>query len=438
MLKKISLLIFFISTLLQSSQSQEKIKEYEPPKVIEGSNLTLYSSPNMQLAKSKQNGSNKPILGYYIDLSSYYTRWRFTERTDYTIKTSVNSMLYKSTHNIGEQYYSAAGFDFKAGISNYLLKDKFYIGAYTHTSAKFDKYSKPWFSSTIYPYIGFGRIMDAFIVNETSNFENVLKDEKFISKSFDKKTRTLLNSLLDKRNGSVFSSIYKNDAEIEFFTELEKILLEEKIIDKPLNARVTMKLAQTLYDNNFILFPLYKGYQLQAEYKYTLENSDDSLKLPQTLSLNSVYGLPLNNKTAVLFTANIVFPLNSNFSEDFYAFNMHSPLFLRSEFEQIDNFNTIEPRTYGGYRSIHSYKFYSSAHVFHYITPSIGLSGRIEYSAAHRKAPDNYTDYYFLASSGLTFNVINKIRLFSGVTFYYTDSKEFNMNFGNSISYYIF
>ncbi len=438
MLRKINLFIFFISTLIQSFQSQEIIKEYEPPKVVEGSNLTLYSSPNIQLAKNRQNKSNNPILGYYIDLSSYYTRWRFTEKTDYTIKASVSSMLYKSTNDIGELYYSVASLDFKAGISNYLLKDKIFIGAYTRTSAEFDKYSKPLFNSTIYPYIGYGRITDAFIVNETSNFENVLKDEKYISKPFDKKTRMLLNSLLDKRNGSVFSSMYKNDAEIEFFTELEKIMLEEKIIDKPLNARVTMKLLQTLYDSNFILFPLFKGYQLQAEYRYILENSDDSLKLPQTLSLNTAYGLPLNNNTAMLFTANIVFPLNSNFSDDFYTYNLHSPLFLRSEFEQINNFNTIEPRTYGGYRVSHSYKFSGRVNVFHYITPSIGLSGKIEYSGAHRKAPDNYTDYYFLTSGGLTFNIINKLRLSTGVTFYYTDSKEFNMNFGNSISYYIF
>ena len=437
MLRKINLFIFFICAFILTSQSQEKIKEYEPPKVMEGSNLLLYTNPNIQLLKDNQNNSNKPVFGYNFDLSSNYSKWRFSDRTDYTVKATINSLLYKSSYDVGEQYFSAASIETKAGISYYLQKNKLFIGTYTRLSADFNNHTKPYFNSTIYPYVGFGRITDAFIVNETSNFENVLKDEKYITRSFDKRTRMLLNSLLDKRNGSVFSSLFKDDAEIEFFTALEKLMLEEKIIDKPLNARVTMKLYQTLYDRNFILFPLYKGYQVQAENKYTLNNSNDTLKLPQTLSLNTVYGLPFNNSTALLFTANFVFPLNSEYRDDNYSFNMHTPLFLRSEFEQVNNFNIIEPRVHSIYREIYSYKFSGEVNIFHYFTPNIGFLGRIEYTGAHRK-DDNYTDYIFITNAGIIVNIINKLRLSSGVNFNYTDTKEFYVNFGNSISYYIF
>lgn len=439
MLKKLNLFIFFISSVILSSISpaQEKISEYEPSKVIEGSNLTLYTSPNIRLEKSRNNNTNKPVFGYYFDLSAGYSKWRFTDRTDYSVRATVNAATLKLRFDDRDEYYSSADVDFKGGLSYYLLKNKIFTGAYTRLNSNFDKYNKPGLSASIYPYIGYGKITDAFIVNETSNFENVLKDEKYISKPFDKKTRMLLNSLLDKRNGSVFRSLYKGDDEVEFFTALEKLLLEEKIIDKPLNARVTMKLYRTLYDRNFILFPLYKGFQIQAEFMHKFQNTNDTLEYPQTLSLNSAYGLPLSNRSALLFAANFVFPLNSEYTDDYYSFNLHSPLFLRSEFEQINNFSSLRPRTYGNNRKIYSYKFSAAVNIFHYITPVIGVTGKIEYSGAHRKI-DNYTDYQFLAYGNILLNIINKLRLSTGAVFYYYDNKDFYMSLENTLSYYIF
>ncbi len=426
--------LFFYAVLLNS---QERINEYEVPAVIEGNNLSLYISPDFRLSKYTEPEAETKY-SYNLDLSANYTRWRFTKSTDYTVSAIYSTYLYKPSNVYEYSFYSHVGTSFKGGISHYLTKDKFFAGAYSRLSAEFSNHSEPHFGGEFYPYIGFGRITDAFIVNETSNFENVLTEEKYIKKKFDKKTRSLLNSILDKRNGKEFLSLYRNDAEIEFFTELENILLKEEIIDKPLNARVTMKLYQTLYDRTFILFPIFKGYQFQAELGYHLANNSDTVVYPKTITLNAAFGLPLNNKTGLLFSGRCAFPLNRNFTEDFFDFDMHSPIFLRSEYQQIRNIYDLQSVYYNIYGDLYDFKFACNVNLYHYINPVVGLTGRIEYVAAKRRSPDNYTDYSIYSGANLVLNIINKFRLNSGVDMFYTDEKEYHLSFSSSISYYVF
>ncbi len=437
MLRKLNLFTFFISAFVLSSQSQEKIKEYEPPKVIEGSNLTLYAEPYLRYS-NRDLAIDESKLTYYMYVSSEYTKWRFSERTDYSLRASLNTSLFKGPQSDIYGIETSAQMYLKGGISYYLSKNKLFAGIYSDVIAQFQKGRYPAESISLYPNIGFGKITDAIVVNEASNFENVLKDEKYINKPFDKKTRMLLNSLLDKRNGNVFSSIFKDDAEIEFFTELEKILLEEKIIDKPLNARATMKLFQTLYDGKFILFPQYKGYQFQAELGYQNSNYMDTLKYPLTLSLNAVYGIPLSSKTSVLFSVHYVFPVNNNYNTDFYRINMHSPIFIRSDFLNISYNNFLNSGSFSISRNLYDYKYSAGFYIFHYLNRIAGIYGDIQYDAGKQKAAESGTNYVLRANGNLVFNIINKLRLATGVGYYYNDKKEYYFTFNSGISYYIF
>lgn len=437
MLRKVNLFIFLVNLISLTSFSQNPIKEYEQPKVIEGSNLSIYAAPNLEL-------SNRDIkvfdskLSYYMRFSSGYTKWRFTERLDYALSTTFTTSLSKNPYSSNDGFRSSVEFNFRGGASYFYLKDKLFAGLYSSGSTQFSRGNKPYYNINLYPNIGFGKITDAFIVNETSNFEKVLKDEKFINKPFDKKTRMLINLILDKRNGNVFSSLFKNDAEIEFFTELEKFMLDEKIINKPLNARVTMKLYQTLYDRNFILFPLYKGYQFQAELNYPNSNYEDTIIYPYTLSLNAVYGIPLSSKTSVLFSAHYVFPLNNNYNVDFYSANMHSPVFIRSEFAKISNYNYLNRGYIPIYGNLHYYKAAAEFYIFHYLNQMAGIIGSIKYITGKQKAPNSYMDYSVIANADLVLNIINKLRFTTGIDYYFNDKKEYYLSFRSGISYFIF
>ncbi|MBZ0202975.1 MAG: hypothetical protein K8I03_08170 [Ignavibacteria bacterium] len=435
MLNKIILLISLFSFL--TAFSQEKIIEYKEPAVLEGSNLSVYVYPNLNLTNEITIESDSK-LSYYLGLSSAFTKWRFTERVDYSVSAVLGTLFAKNSFPTDNEVYSSGDIAYSAGASYYLLKNKLFAGLYSTGTAFFGKGHKPDFSGRFNPYIGYGRIKDAFIVNETSNFEKVLLDEKYLSKSFDKKTRLILNSILDKRNGNVFRSLFKDDDEIVFFTELEKFLLDEKVINKPLNARTTMKLYQTLYNRNFVLFPLYKGYQFQAELSFRSSNARDTIIFPKTLTLSAAYGLPLSIKTSMLFSTQFVFPLNSNFNRAFYETDMHNPVFMRSEFQNISNYSYVNPGYIFLDAYLYDYKAAAEIYVFHYLNNTAGVIGSFEFSAGKRKEFDNKLDYELDASTMLVLNIINKLRLDSGIFYSFDNNNKYELSFGSRISYYVF
>lgn len=70
---------------------------------------------------------------------------------------------------------------------------------------------------------------------------------------------------MEERNDKDFISRYRDNDEVEFFTQVEALLLKEKIIDRSLNAKTTMMLYQTITNPKFVYYPEFEGYQLQAE-----------------------------------------------------------------------------------------------------------------------------------------------------------------------------
>lgn len=424
--------------LSSSSRSQDIVSEYKEPQVIEGSNLTIYADPDIMYGNRYDSRSTNQF-GYFIGARAYYTKWKFTNRIDYSLSSSVHLDMSKYPDSDHDNFYSSSSFGLKGALSYYLIKDKLFIGGYNRFSAGFHNYQSSMFQNRFYPFIGYGKLTDAFIINETSNFESVLLKEKYISKPFDIKTRDLLNLLLDQRNSSVFGSLYKDDADIEFFTKLEKILLEKGIINKPLNARTTMKLYQTLTNSSFILFPLFKGFQFQAELGYITNNYDaDTVRDPVTLSLNSVYGKPLGIHTSLLFYGHFVFPVNKNSNTDYYEPNMHSPVLLRAEYQLIRNYNEINPDFIYIKNGLFDYKANAGIKIFHYFNPFTGISGWFEGYIEKNKVSSLPLGYNIYTGGELLLNVLNKFRISSGVHIFKETGNGFMVHLRNSLTYYIF
>ncbi len=431
------IILYFLPGLC--SFSQNIVDEYKLPKVIEGSNLSIYANPNLYITKY-DNSSQSNLVSIFANISSSYSKWRLTNKIDYSIKAGLSTSFYKLTRTYFDErnFLAAVSFNIRGGLSYYLTKNKFFIGSYTEAAQTISSSSKPSSYISVYPFIGYGKIVDAFVVNETSNFERVLKRENYINRPFDKVTRQLINSLLDKKNGNEFSSKYKDDADIEFFTELEEYLIKKNIINKPLNARTTLKLYQTLKNSSFILFPLYKGYQFQAEFNYMNSNRKDTSVFPQTITLNAVYGLPMGKNNSLLFSSHFIIPLNNDYNIDFVRLFMHSPVFLKSEFQKINNYEEINPSIISLYDKLFDYKVAAKIGIFQYLSETAGFNANIEYTLGKVKKPAVNYKYFLEANAILIFNILNKLRLSSGIYFTHFAERKYRFSIYNSFTYSIF
>lgn len=438
-----NIFIFLSFTLFCSAAvfSQDDIKNYEPPEIIEGSNLTINSDPRISTYQVDEYSSNN-ITTFYVSLQTDYVRWKFTDRLNYTIRSGVSMSLYRSDKDIRseskDRYYGSFGINVQGGASYYLSPNTFYVGSYVNANASLSTLDKPYRSAVLYPNIGFGKLVDAFIVRETSNFEDILIREGYIKRKFDKKTADMINELLDRRNGSEFLSKYKDDNEIEFFTMLEALLLKNGVIEKTLNARTTLLLFRTLYNSSFVLYPVFRGFQTQAELKIDFDNIEDTLSSPKVLTLSSIYGLPLNQKTSLVFSGFFAFPVNNNYNRNYYGFDVHSPIALRSSQQFRNNFFGIVPNVFFSYNDVFSYKAAAGFNIFHNIARTVGLSGAIRFITGKKRDVENTYDYNFQSSFSLIYNILSKLQMTGSLYVSNSPRTKYSVNLQGGFTYIIF
>jgi hypothetical protein len=448
MLKKSILYLFLHLFIISILFSQEKAKEYELPDVIEGMNLNVLVNPYLSISKESTDTSVNET-NYSFRFTSSVSKWKFTPRYNYVFKAHTQGEVYKSSGDgivsrflpkTGEEKftYTSFGLSYEAA-ADYVFTDKFYFGVYNNSYFYTNNRSTPGFLTSIYPYLGYGKIVNAFVINEVSNIEEVLKREKYVTDSFNKKNRLQLNVLLDKRNTGEFSSKYKSDAEIEFFTELEKLLLKEKIINKPLDARATMKIYQSLTNGNFILFPVFKGWQINSELELLYRNDkNDTNYYPRAFTFSGIYGLPISNKSSILLSAAVSFPTNSNYNYGNYDFEIHSPVILRTK-TQYNSFNQVLLPEYWffNYWNLYDYKIFGKVNYFHNFSSTVGFSVSLNFVTGKRKQ-ENYFNRILSGEAILKYNIINKLTIESGLYFRALDKYDYSVSFGTFIGYNIF
>lgn len=448
MLKKSILLLLLHLFSISILFPQEKTKEYKLPDVIEGLNLSLLMNPYLSISKESSDTAVNET-NYSFRFTSSVSKWKFTPGFNYIIKANAQGEIYRTSEDgivskllpkTGNKKftYTSFGMSYEAG-ADYYFADKFYFGAYNSSYSYTSNKSKPGFLTSFYPYLGYGKIVNAYVINEVSNIEEVLQKESYLTNSFNKKSRLLLNVLLDKRNNGEFSSKYKSDAEIEFFTELEKLLLKEKIINKPLNARATMKIYQTLTNGNFILFPVFKGWQINSELELLYRNDkNDTNYYPRAFTLSGIYGLLISNKSSLLISAAIALPTNSNYNYGNYDFEIHSPVILRTK-TQYNSLNQVLLPEYWffNYWNLYDYKIFGKVNYFHNFSSTVGFSASLNF-ATGKKKQENYYNRVLSGEAILRYNIINKLTIESGLYFRALDKYDYAVSFGTFIGYNIF
>src|SRR5207247_1551385 len=120
-------------------------------------------------------------------------------------------------------------------------------------------------SGTFWISAGYGKITNAARVMISFNFEKILKKEGVITNALNPEIKTKLTELLDKRNNKDYISKYKDDDEIIFFREVEKLLLNEGVITQPLGAEATLRMYRALNNIKYIYYPKYKGISTQLD-----------------------------------------------------------------------------------------------------------------------------------------------------------------------------
>lgn len=437
MTKYCLILIAFLFTASINIYTQNPIKDYDVPKISEGMNLELSGSPRFNLQKDKSDTANSEYA-YEIDLGASYTKWRFSPSLDYTLSATLSGSSYSYPEsNIIEknEHSSRLLFGYTGSVSKYIVPKHLYFGMHSEGFLQAQNHRKPSYIFTFSPYVGTGRITNAFVVNEALNIEKILLKRGYINKVLDKDTRTLLNNLLDRRNLGEYRSKYKDNAEIHFFGETEAMLLEKGIISKPLNAAATMEIYQSLTNNKYILYPVFKGYQLQAEFNYSQRISNPYRAFDKAISFSALYGHPMGLSTSAVFSAAVVFPLNE---QDINGFDpqFHSPILLR-ERQSIRNFSGyINPNIYFESGLRNDYKASFSVNVFHNFSQFAAIRGFLVLEEKKRTNID--PEFSLYAGADLQFYILNKLSITAYTDIYSSRTSSYSISTGGFISYYIF
>ena len=437
MKSKLVLIVLFVCSIIitKFSSAQNEIEKYKQPDLIEGSNLYFtfhpgYSSHiNYDTIKSKS-----------LDISSKldFYKWRFTRKLDYSFHINEQEYFdWSSSKNppiIDTTYTRSIGGAYaEGGVSYYFLKDLFYSGIYLNSNINLESGQKPSYFNNIFPFIGFGKLVNAGQVIYTKNFEQVLRNEGIIMNKLPLSVSRKLTVLLDKKSKSEFKSKYKDDEDIEFFSQIEKLLLDEKIIDNPFDSRTTLKLYQALKNNTFIYYPRYKGFSAQAELSYNNINQleRDVNENFLLMLLSGVYALPLGYTTDLVFTGYAGIPLNQK-QAHYYDYSFyHSPQIIREPY--------LGYRPWIGYFSyIRKYNYVAGLKMLSYYSFSYtsGISAYLQYQNGY--VNNEKTDYNISADIEFSYNILSHLILNSHIYFYNDQSLTTQFSSGVNINYIVF
>ena len=438
-MKTISLLSSIsLFCLLNSSFSQNEIKEYEQPKVSEGSNLILSSSPNYVNTESINYRKETYVaLNLYLE----FTKWRFSKKLNYSLDLSAsNSYTYSSTENEEKQTSStdySSSVRLSGGASYYLYKDLLYTGLFTEDFIGGGKNGNVNFDYRLFPNIGTGRIVDAGRVFQMHNFEDILVTEKIINNPLPNIVKKKLTELLDRRHNSEFLDKYKDDNEIEFFAQVEQLLSQEGVIKTPLSSRTTLKLYQALTNSSFIYFPRYKGYLFQLEIDYEGRKTEDNTEFDKPdITLAGIYALPIGLKTDITASAFFTFPVNGQSLKYFREFQAHSLLTIQ-EYQRSFYYHRYLIPFYSTFeREDLSYVTGVKSNFLHNISQNIGITLSGEYAFAKRNTGGFPVSYDL--NTILNYDILTKLRFDFVIGFERSYDARYRFNSYGSIYYYIF
>lgn len=350
-----SLILFFIYSCAYSQSNILYNDNFESS----GSILNIYSN-NFSSGRFLYESGEINSSNYQASLD--FSMWKFSKKLLAGAYFNSNAeYVYRNQIFDNESYYSknlSIRGEVFSGLGYYPFKNKFYtslaFSSSFYASRNENSYSNniitglsnsgSYSTNYFFPAVGYGRIVNMERSSAESNFEDVLLKENYIRSPLPPEIRKQLIELLEERNDKDFISRYRDNDEVEFFTQVEALLLKEKIIDRSLNAKTTMMLYQTLTNPKFVYYPEFEGYQVQAEFQL---HADDK-PYQNFITLGGIYGKLFNESSQLLFSGFLSFPLNTRADEyglfNFVKnpFNNYLPvLFQRYELQKN---NYLDPR----------------------------------------------------------------------------------------------
>lgn len=450
-MKLLNISVLYLSFILITGNifAQDDFKDYKPPNLMKGFNLILHTSPGFN--SSLENETRRSL--YHADLNTDIDYWRFTDNFLFAINNSAHADAYKSYSGISNlsnddvsnpDVYTSFNFTITGGASYYIPSTNFYANLYLRGTSHFQNHRYPDFSSQCYPGIGFGRLYNASRVSQMQNFEKALMNEKIIKTPLKNNVRKKLIELLDKRYDRDFISMFRDDNEIEFFSRVEDLLRNEGVILANLDSRSILRMYQSLNNSSYVYFPVFKGFQVQAESKlYTVFNDylpspyikserHYSFLLFNELMLSAIFGLPVSNKLSFVGTVYSLFPLAGKYLDEKVYYEFHSPATL---IEPNDGSNLPFSHNAGS-SSLTKVDFGLSIQGFYSFNSFCGLSAG---ASSDLKLNDfGSSDFIGKLNTSFNFNILNHLNMRMYFYIYTFPDVKYDYTFGTNVAYYVF
>ncbi len=342
--------------------------------------------------------SYNPYKQVLIHLQINSTAWKFSKKYNLIGMAEVDG-LYRYHDGLEYGYNKNRYVQGKAfGGGDYYIANSFYSTASVSTAfsngttenvdnyepSRSHKYSYRNAINYFWLGLGYGRIVNTASITKEGNFEQILKERKVLISSIPASVKKELDILIEKRNNMDFISKYKDDADAEFFGQVEKILRENGVIKDKIDAETTIRLYNSLINNRYLYYPNYSGYQIQLEGQYQM-NSDI---FNNFVIASGILGVPLSSRSNFLFSGFFSLPLNDHadagglFFNGFKTpFNNYIPVLAQKY--KIENTDYLQSREYVSYheqdmsyfaggKAILFYKFDDFAGIRGYVSSVVG------------------------------------------------------------------
>lgn len=372
--KLILLCIFFNQTC-----AQPIFKGYKPLELSQGKRMVVSGAPLLMYDAADSKNST-----FLFNLDASYNFWKFTPKKN--VGGYADAFINTSSVRINDSSISSSAFGTTVygGMNYYLKPNKFYGTAAIGANISKLKIADSSYDATTPVYlwagVGYGRIFNEQRVVIALDFLSTLNELGIAKGKLTTEGLIKLAHLLDRRTNGEFNALYKdNDADIEFFAELESLLLGEGLITTPLNARSALKLYQMLTNPSYVYYPRYKGWQVQSELQLQLVTAvSGETAHDHYLSFTGVYGKPLGFKTQVVGSAFASFALDklaSGMPPPFFSFLAFIPDRTTLDF-YTGNYGT---GIYGGhYTPLKTIFLGIRGDVFHNFSNVAGVRGYLE------------------------------------------------------------
>lgn len=437
-MKKSQCLVFCLIFLVISGHilSQSLLNIYQEPSLSQGKRLIISGNPLLEFDAADSKNST-----FTFDLEANFNYWKFTPKQN--IGGYVDAFVNTSTIKVNDTSVTSSGYGttMYGGMSYYFTPKKIFgslaLGANYLKTKTGDINSDAVFPVYVWAGAGYGKISNAERVITAIDFENTLKKFGRTSKELTINGKQKLVNLLDKRSNGEFDAKYKDDSEIRFFEELEKLLTEEGIITSPLDSRSTLRLLQALTNTSYIYYPRYIGYQFMGELQYQLYSGTSGLKAhDHYISFSGVYGKSLSVKTHTLGSAFLSFSLDEQASgrgPGFYNYLAFIPNRTSLDFYT----QTYGTGFYGGhYVGGKTVSFGVRGDIYHSLSSFAGIRGYAEFIST--KPSDSDASLLMEIGARADYNILTKLVLYAQTRLTSVSKLDASYNFQAGFTYFVF